>query len=188
MYLKSLRLENIACFEELDLDFTDENGEPCKWVVLLGENGMGKSTIIRLLAVGLMGEDNLDVVAGDMNWNSLMRAQEIDFENLNTGDGFIDIDEHFKNFKMQVNIAIKPLNSSETGMKSSTFLAGNFADFFPLLQPEFNVNADPPVDVIYDGNNNFNESHTGTFPGACSVTAWDTWASLRMPTSSVASA
>ncbi|WP_395142668.1 AAA family ATPase [Armatimonas sp.] len=46
MYLKSLRLENIACFEELDLDFTDENGEPCKWVVLLGENGVGKSHIL----------------------------------------------------------------------------------------------------------------------------------------------
>lgn len=51
MYLKSLHLENIACFEELDLDFTDENGEPCKWVVLLGENGTGKSTIIRMLAL-----------------------------------------------------------------------------------------------------------------------------------------
>lgn len=53
MYLKSLRLENIACFEELDLDFTDENGEPCKWVVLQGENGVGKSTILYSLVFSI---------------------------------------------------------------------------------------------------------------------------------------
>ena len=53
MYLKSLRLENIACFEELDLDFTDENGEPCKWVVLLGENGTGKSSICQMIGITL---------------------------------------------------------------------------------------------------------------------------------------
>ena len=77
MYLKSLRLENIACFEELDLDFTDENGEPCKWVVLLGENGTGKSTILRMLASISMVFPNSRLDRGsrflDLDMKSLIR-------------------------------------------------------------------------------------------------------------------
>lgn len=50
MKLKSLRLRNISCFEDIKLDFCHEKtGEPCKWVVLLGENGTGKSTICQMI-------------------------------------------------------------------------------------------------------------------------------------------
>ena len=43
----------MACFEDVSLDFTDENGDPCKWVAIVGENGTGKSTVLATLAFAL---------------------------------------------------------------------------------------------------------------------------------------
>lgn len=49
--IKKVRLENIGPFEELELEL-DEH-----WNVLLGDNGVGKSTILKAIAVGIIGKD-----------------------------------------------------------------------------------------------------------------------------------
>ena len=49
--LQSIRLENIGPFEELKIDFHD------KWNVLLGNNGCGKSTILKAISIALCGEE-----------------------------------------------------------------------------------------------------------------------------------
>jgi energy-coupling factor transporter ATP-binding protein EcfA2 len=56
--ITSLRLERIGPFEELELEF--ERG----WNVLLGNNGCGKSTILRAIALGLCGDAPQAVEAG----------------------------------------------------------------------------------------------------------------------------
>lgn len=56
MYIKQLRIKNLACFDDVTLDFTNDNGEPAKWVVLLGENGTGKTTALRTLIAGIPAE------------------------------------------------------------------------------------------------------------------------------------
>lgn len=50
MYLKKLRLRNIKCFEDVTLEFPHRDGDYSGWVVLLGQNGAGKSTIVRAIA------------------------------------------------------------------------------------------------------------------------------------------
>ena len=50
--LTRLRLENIRCFESVSLDFT-RDGKPTDWVVILGDNGTGKSTLLRSIALAL---------------------------------------------------------------------------------------------------------------------------------------
>ncbi len=52
MWVESLDLENIRCFESVSLRFLRKTEEPYKWVTFLGENGCGKSTA--LLALGLL--------------------------------------------------------------------------------------------------------------------------------------
>jgi hypothetical protein len=52
MHIRQLHIQNLACFENVTFDFTDDAGKPCKWVVLLGENGAGKSTALRALVAG----------------------------------------------------------------------------------------------------------------------------------------
>ncbi len=50
-YFKRLTLENVRCFgEKQTVDFTDGNGKPARWTLILGENGTGKTTILRALA------------------------------------------------------------------------------------------------------------------------------------------
>ncbi len=47
-----VHLENLRHFNKLDLDFSN-GSETCDWVLLLGENGTGKSTVLRAIAAGL---------------------------------------------------------------------------------------------------------------------------------------
>lgn len=39
MYLKSIRLKNIRCFDDVEINFDLDGGNNRKWTVLLGENG-----------------------------------------------------------------------------------------------------------------------------------------------------
>lgn len=59
MFLTQLRLKNIRCFKDLLIDFGEAEGEPRKWTVILGENGTGKSTILRAIALITCGSDGL---------------------------------------------------------------------------------------------------------------------------------
>ncbi|MDZ5604169.1 AAA family ATPase [Pseudomonas sp. RP23018S] len=53
MHIKSLRLQNIGRFKSLELSFDQPTGEPAKVVVLVGNNGAGKTSILKSLATSL---------------------------------------------------------------------------------------------------------------------------------------
>ena len=51
VYLTSIELENVRCFgEKQTLDLTDGEGRPARWMLLLGDNGVGKTTLLQCLA------------------------------------------------------------------------------------------------------------------------------------------
>lgn len=72
MLLRRLELENVRCFSShAVVDFTHrrEGGEPHKWIVVFGENGTGKSTLLRAIALALTGQPALNYLvpsAGSM--------------------------------------------------------------------------------------------------------------------------
>ena len=61
MFLKRIRVENFRAIPELELDF--DSGHR-RWTLLLGENGTGKSTILRCIALLLCGRDALPELLG----------------------------------------------------------------------------------------------------------------------------
>ena len=65
MFLEYLHLENVRCIRELDLPLTEEDGTARKWTLLLGENGAGKSTVLRSIALLLAGSDAMPSLVGD---------------------------------------------------------------------------------------------------------------------------
>jgi predicted ATP-binding protein involved in virulence len=51
VYFLSLAVERILCFKDRQvLDLTDSDGNPAQWTVILGDNGVGKTTLLRCLA------------------------------------------------------------------------------------------------------------------------------------------
>ena len=51
VYFLSLELERVLCFKDRQvLDLSDGNGNPAQWTVILGDNGVGKTTLLRCLA------------------------------------------------------------------------------------------------------------------------------------------
>ncbi len=64
MFLKRIRIENVRAIAGLTLDFQSEEGGTRKWTLLLGENGAGKSTVLRCAALLLCGRDALAELLG----------------------------------------------------------------------------------------------------------------------------
>ena len=64
MFLQRIHIDNVRAIEGLELDFSSENGDARKWTLLLGENGTGKSTILRCIALLLCGRDALPELLG----------------------------------------------------------------------------------------------------------------------------
>jgi hypothetical protein len=56
LYLKKVVLENVRCFEKVKVDFRKPDGHPRMWAVVLGDNSVGKTTLLRSIAMGLCDE------------------------------------------------------------------------------------------------------------------------------------
>jgi energy-coupling factor transporter ATP-binding protein EcfA2 len=51
IYFLGLTVENVLCFgDEQTLDLSDGNGKPARWIIILGDNGVGKTTLLKCLA------------------------------------------------------------------------------------------------------------------------------------------
>lgn len=58
MHLRSIRLENIREFGDMTLGFEAENGGARPWTVVVGVNGVGKTTLLRSIALGFADESD----------------------------------------------------------------------------------------------------------------------------------
>ena len=64
MFLKRLQIEDVRSIANMELNLEDDAGGTRKWTLLLGENGTGKSTILRCMALLLCGRDALPELLG----------------------------------------------------------------------------------------------------------------------------
>lgn len=67
MFLQHLRIENCRSLNDIEIDFmtADENTQTRKWSVLVGENGTGKSTLLKAIGLLTVGSSGLSLVLGD---------------------------------------------------------------------------------------------------------------------------
>ena len=85
MKILKLRLVNIKCFKEIEIPFEFVGGGARNWSLLVGDNGQGKTTILRSLAMGLCDEDGaaslLPSLHGEfLRWNKKEGSIEICLE------------------------------------------------------------------------------------------------------------
>lgn len=50
IYIKKIELKNVRTFGEVSLDFENEDGTLPQWTIILGDNGIGKSTLLHSVA------------------------------------------------------------------------------------------------------------------------------------------
>ncbi len=62
MYIRQLQLKNVKLLRDTKLSFLRDDGQPRMWTVLVGENGLCKTTVLQaigLAAAGVKGAEKL---------------------------------------------------------------------------------------------------------------------------------
>ena len=72
LLIKSLRLRRIRCFEDIQIDF-HSNDRIRRWSLILGNNGLGKTTLLRCLALGLCDSSSAAALEREL-YGDLIRA------------------------------------------------------------------------------------------------------------------
>src|SRR4051794_35367132 len=63
MLVRRLRIFNVKCFaNETAIDLVAGRESPHKWVVVYGDNGLGKRTLLRALGIALTGQPALNTL------------------------------------------------------------------------------------------------------------------------------
>jgi predicted ATPase len=71
VYFNKLYMKNVRCFKgNHEIDLGNGNGEPSQWTVILGNNNVGKTTILRAIASLELKVKNVTITKdnGLMNW------------------------------------------------------------------------------------------------------------------------
>ncbi|MDQ5825668.1 MAG: AAA family ATPase [Chloroflexota bacterium] len=88
MFLRHLVIEDIKSIEHLELPFQTPSGDTRKWTLLVGENGTGKSTVLRAIAMLLAGSDALaELINAPDEWVRLRKDVCRIFAELSTAKG-----------------------------------------------------------------------------------------------------
>jgi len=72
MFLRKLTLQNFKCISKLELDFEVTPTQNRQWTLLLGENGTGKSNLLKAIALITCGSNALGEIVGNLDsWIAL---------------------------------------------------------------------------------------------------------------------
>lgn len=120
MFLKRLELRNIRCFADASIDFDATGGANRKWTVLIGENGTGKSSVLKAVALVLAGSDALTELIGDPDgWiaaESEAAELKLAIETVNGDERELSLEfrrgEGLSTFISRSQESLKPLNDA----------------------------------------------------------------------------
>lgn len=119
MYIKKIALKNIGCFEELNITFN----KPGQSILVAADNGEGKSTLLRCIAMGLCDESS---AAG------LHRELPGELVRRNSDKGSITVEIENKKIKYKIRTVIESLEAFER-IKQTVYINGKRStqDSFP---------------------------------------------------------
>ncbi|MCU5582503.1 AAA family ATPase [Bacillus toyonensis] len=65
--IEKIEINNFKIIQDLKIDLTLSKSKDAPWLMLLGENGIGKSTILQAIALALMGERERETIMWQIN-------------------------------------------------------------------------------------------------------------------------
>jgi predicted ATPase len=139
IYLDRIELKNFKCFSYLEIKFNDQistkvndqnNLQSEPWLLFLGENSVGKTSILKAIALALMGD----------KYRSRFKIKELNILKNGTKEGFIKL--YLKGQKKPIHLEFKknglPIKSNFS-VSSSCLLAYGAIRLLPIsnkLEPE----------------------------------------------------
>ena len=115
MYIKRIYLENIRCFGEFGINFDQTGGS----ILILGDNGDGKSTLLKSIAMGLCDESSAAGLHRELPGELVRKHSD--------KDGIIIIELENNKIKYKIKTVIQSLPAFER-IKQTVFIEGKKSD------------------------------------------------------------
>lgn len=116
MYIKKIVLKSIRCFEHIEIDLSSQQGSKM-WTLLLGDNGVGKTTILRCIAMALMGPTNASGLLSEL-YGEWVRGRQ---DKPDKGTVKIEFDEGMDSGKSRwIETNFERTSSGETNVTQNT--------------------------------------------------------------------
>jgi len=80
MYIHKLKVQNLRRLKNLSLNFTQSDGSPRMWTVLIGENGTGKTSILQAISLAAAGSLRVNDLAGSAFAHLVGRRQKTELK------------------------------------------------------------------------------------------------------------
>lgn len=87
MYISEIKIKNIRCFEDFQINF-EENGSTSLWTMITGDNSVGKTCLLRCIALGLCDEASAAALMKELKGQFIRREAVSDN---GTQEGSIEI-------------------------------------------------------------------------------------------------
>jgi predicted ATP-binding protein involved in virulence len=165
MYIKKVEITNIRSIDHFEMTFDN----PAGWHVLIGDNGSGKSSIVKAIALGLIGPLNIQAVRLPLvNWIqkkkndatisiNFQRHQDYDSHSINTS--FKELKENIFQGLAKANKRLINTNSFGISLKLSREESNGFE--IGVLR---GTNNDPdPSELIWNGRKGWFSTAFGPF-------------------------
>ena len=127
-YFTSVRLQCVRCFSEPQtLSLVGPDGTPAAWTIILGENGVGKTTLLQALA--LAGESDRHLLDRYMSepWDHDEATPPLEFSRGTEGVGSIAAELHVAGHPRQVELTLEDHHGSRSDggeLKTKPFICG----------------------------------------------------------------
>lgn len=120
--LRKVKIKNVRCFKELSLDLSSPRGTR-SWGVIFGDNGVGKTTLLRSIAMGMCDAASAAGLLREIygEWNRREGSEVLESE--------IYLEFDSKVGKASITTKIVPTKSGYSQIAQSTKFAGSSKDF-----------------------------------------------------------
>jgi DNA repair exonuclease SbcCD ATPase subunit len=75
MYIRKIRVRNLKLLRDVEIDFVREGGSPRPFTMLVGENGLCKTTLLQAIALAASGADRANQLAEVASYKDLGGAR-----------------------------------------------------------------------------------------------------------------
>lgn len=120
MYIKKVVLEHIGCFDRLEINLSPRQ-DVGNWLLLLGDNGAGKTTVLRSIALGLCPESGVSALLSEL-YGEIIRYQSEDEK----GSIHIEFSEKMNSIPISITTRIQKNESGDYDVAQEKHPKSNF--------------------------------------------------------------